>query len=141
MKNLLIALLFFPLVGWGQGEPFKGANTLVVYTDLENPFDAVMRKLIQDGFEIKDSNPEYGLINTGWKNYQSTLYYRLSIVTEPGKVTLRGSFRNDAVNALFNAQNSETPITWAKSGGYKYLWALIDQVGSEFGSKKDYFQK
>jgi hypothetical protein len=141
MKKLLFILLLFPLIAMGQNEPFKGANTLVIKSDSEITFDQVMKRLIQDGFEIKDSNPEYGLINTGWKFYQNTIYYRLSIVVEGNQVTFRGSFKNDMVNAVFNAQTSETPITWAKSGGFKYLWGLMDTFGSNFGTQKEYFKK
>lgn len=141
MKNLLFVLLFFPLIGFGQGEPFKGANTLVVNSDIENIFDSVMKQLIKDGFEIKDSNEKYQTISTGWKFYQNTIYYRMSISIDGNQITFRSYFKNDTVNALFNSQGSETPITWAKSGGYKYLWGLMDSFASNFGTEKEYFKK
>lgn len=142
MKNLIFAyLLFFPVLVFGQVEPFKGVNTLVVTSTQENLFDAVMTQLIQDGFEIKESNEKYQTINTGWKFYQNTIYYRMVISIQDQKVSIRGYFKNDAVNAVFNANGSETPITWAKSGGLKYMWLLMDTFGSNFGTQKEYFKK
>lgn len=140
MKLILIfAFLTMPMICMAQGEPFKGANTLVVTSS--DGYNQVMRKLIQDGFEIRDSNPEYGTINTGWKAYQNSIYYRMSIVVEQEKITFRSHFKNDAVNAVFNSQGSETPISWAKSGGYKHLWNLMDSFASNFGTEKEYFLK
>jgi len=139
MKKLLLILFFFPLVGFAQSEAFKGANTLVVSS--ADTYDQVMRALIKDGFEIKDSNAEYQTISTGWKHYQSTVYYRLAISLDQDQITFRGFFKNDGVNAVFNAQGAETPITWAKSGGMSYAWGLMDSFASYFGTEKEYFKK
>jgi len=135
MKILLYLFLFISLPALAQT---KGDNTLVITSTDENLFDAAMNQLIKDGFEIKASDEKYQTISTEWKNIEYTLNYRLILSVQDNQLTIQGRFKNDAVNAQFNAPNNENVIEWGKSGSKAKLWEYIEVFGSHFGTEKKY---
>jgi hypothetical protein len=62
----LIALLFFPLVGWGQGltSDQRKANTLVIELNEPNPIEFLSNRFLDAGYGIERVDPQLGLIET-----------------------------------------------------------------------------
>lgn len=140
MKKLLILLFFLPIISWGQSEPFKGANTLVVSTDKEDLFQEAGKKLIQDGWEIEDSNSDFGTISTGWREVKY-IKQRMIISILDGKIQIKGKLINEAVNGVFNTTGSDFDLEWKKSGVQREAWERMESFANYFGIDKAYFKK
>ena len=140
MKNLLFFLLIFPLLTFGQSEPFKGANTLVVISDEENLFQLAGRFLIQDGYQIGDSNSDFQTITTEWKDVR-WIKYRLIVSIIDDKVQIQTKLINEAANGVLNTQGSDWLLEWKKSGVEKDAWNKMDSFASNFGNNREYFKK
>lgn len=140
MKNLLILLFFIPVISWGQSEPFKGANTLVVMTDQDNVFSEAGKKLVQDGWEITDSNADFGTITTGWKEV-GYIKQRMIVAVLDGKIQIQGKLMNEGVNSVFNTTGSDFDLEWKKGGVQREAWERMESFANYFGTKKKYFKK
>lgn len=129
------------MIAWGQSEPFKGANTLVIKSNQVDLFKSVGRALVEDGFEIKDLNEDFGTITTEWKSMSQTASYRLVASIKGDEISISGKFINHVGNAVFNSTGMDYEIYWNKKGPMNYMWGLIDSFGSKFGAEKKYFKK
>lgn len=140
MKNLLFIVLFFPLLTFGQSEPFKGANTLVVISDEEDLFQLAGRYLIQDGYQIGDSNSDFQTITTEWKDVR-WIKYRLIVSIIDDKIQIQSKLTNEAVNGVFNTPASDWLLEWKKSGVENDTWMNMESYASKFGTNRQYFKK
>lgn len=140
MKNILFILLFIPLITFGQSEPFKGANTLIVISEEENLFQLVGKQLIQDGYQIADSNSDFQTITTEWKDVR-WIKYRLIVSIIDDKIQIQSKLINEAVNGVFNTQGSDWLLEWKKSGVENDAWIKMEGFASNFGTNRQYFKK
>lgn len=140
MKHFILILFFIPLLSFGQGEPFKGANTLVVKTNESDLFKKLGAKLIQDGFQIKESNADFQTITTQWRDVR-WIKYRMVISIIDGGFQVQGRLINEAANGVLNSTGSDWELEWKKSGVENEAWNNIDAFASNFGTDKSYFQK
>lgn len=139
MKNFIFAyLLFFPVLLFGQVEPFKGSNTVVVYSS--NTFEDVGKKLIQDGYQIAKSDVSFQTITTEWRSIRY-IKYRLIISVMDDKIQFQAKAINEAANGVFNTPDSDWLVDYKKSGVENDIWTAMDVFASNFGTKKEYFKK
>jgi hypothetical protein len=140
MKKLLLVLFLIPFFSLAQSEPSKGDNTIVVKSDKEDLFDLAMMRLLQDGFEIKDSNEKYQTISTESKKMSEYASYRFIISIIDDQVQLQGRWKNDIGNAVFNTQGFEYEMVWKKKGGESHIWKYLESFASNFGTDRSYFK-
>ncbi len=140
MKNILFTLFFIPLITFGQSEPFKGANTVIVISEEENLFQLVGKQLIQDGYQIADSNSDFQTITTEWKDVK-WIKYRLIVSIIDDKIQIQSKLINEAVNGVFNTQGSDWLLEWKKSGVENDAWTKIEAFASNLGTNRQYFKK
>jgi hypothetical protein len=140
MKNLFLLLVFLPVFGFGQGEPFKGANTLVVKTDQADLFKKLGSQLIQDGYQIKESNSDFQTITTEFRDVR-WVKYKMVIAVRDGGFQIQGRWINEAANAVFNETGTDYELEWKKSGMEHDAWQMIEAFASSFGTDHTYFKK
>ena len=138
MKKILIALLFFPLMGFGQDAPFKGANTLVVNSVVT--FEEVGKKLLKDGYSISYSDASLGFITTAWKDAR-WIKYNLNVAIFDDRIQIQAKAINEGANAVLNSTGSDWLVDYKKSGVENDIWKAMEVFASHFGTDRIYLQK
>ena len=76
-----------------QQEPFKGANTIVIDTDLDSDqaYATVGKTLVMEGYSIDVNNREFYQMRTAYKGIGSymNLEYQMTLIIDSGLVIIR----------------------------------------------------
>jgi hypothetical protein len=140
MKNIFFVLMFISGFCFGQDQPFKGANTLVLTTDHPELFKEIGKQLIQDGYEIENSNSEFQTITTSWREIKWIKYRLIVSVVDKG-FQIQCKLMNEAANGVLNTTGSDWLLEWKKSGVENDAWERMEVFAAHFGTEKKYFQK
>lgn len=135
MKRLLIVLLLFPTALWAQS---KGDNTLEVSSTAT--FQEVGRQLILDGYELGESNAEFGTLTTAWRDIKF-IKYRLVLAVLEDKVVIQSKWMNESANGVLNTQGSENQVSFKKGGVEGDIWERMEVFASHFGTEIRYLKK
>lgn len=140
MKNFLILLLLIPFLSFAQSKPFKGANTLIVQTESTELFTEIGKQLIQDGWEIAESNSDFQTISTGWREV-GWIKQRMIISVLDGGIQIQGRLINEGANAVLNNTGSDYILEWKKVGVNREAWERMEVFASHFGTDRMYLKK
>lgn len=119
----------------------KEDNMIIIKSDQDNLYRVAGMALVQNGFALKNTNEEFGTLNTEWKIMSENGSYRLDVVIVKDEIRIRGFFKNDLTNAMFNTQSQDRQITYNKKGPFLYMWNLIEAVANEIEGEKMYARK
>ena len=117
-------------------------NTIIIKSDNNDAWQLVGKKLANMGYSIKETNKDFGTINTGWKEapgkaLQAATDLKINFVVDGDDIRITGKTRAGVSLSNYDSGESEIQAKGQKGSQMRLAWQEMYRVAKELNKALD----